>query len=45
MYNFEKIRTATDKELGLFFTKADLAKGREGRRLRKIANWLLDEVF
>lgn len=45
MYNFEKIKTGSDKELALFFKKADLARGRKGRKLRKIASWLLEEVY
>lgn len=45
MFNFEKIRTATDKELALFFKKADVTRGSRGRKLRKIAEWMLEEVY
>lgn len=45
MYNFQKIQNATMDDLIYLFNKADLTKGKKGRKLRKAVSWLLEEVY
>lgn len=45
MYNFEKIKNAGNFDIMLLCHKADLAKGKEGRKLRKAVSWLLEEEW
>lgn len=45
MYNFQKIKEATFEDMMYLFEKADLSRGKEGRRLRKAVSWLLKEEY
>ena len=45
MYNFLKIKNADFEDIMYLCNKADLAKGRKGRKLRKAVSWLLEEEY
>lgn len=45
MYNFQKLKEADFEEFMYLCEKADLAKGKKGRKLKKAVSWLLDEEY
>lgn len=45
MYNFQKIMNSTFEDIMYLCEKADLKRGKEGRRLRKAVSWLLEEEY
>ena len=45
MYNYQKIQTNKYEEMLLFFIKADITKGKKGKKLKTIAQWLLEEEY
>lgn len=45
LYNFQKIMNNTFEDMMYLCHKADLMKGKEGRKLRKIVSWLLEEEY
>ena len=45
MYNFQKIKNANFEDIMYLCSKADLARGKKGQKLRKAVSWLLDEEY
>lgn len=45
MYNFQKIMNNTFEDMMYLCQKADLARGRKGRKLRKAVSWLMEEEY
>lgn len=45
MYNYQKIQSFKHEDMVNLCFKADLARGRKGRKLKKAVSWLLEEEF
>lgn len=45
MYNYQKLKAFNHEDFMNLCMKADLARGRKGRKLRKAVSWLLEEEF
>lgn len=45
MYNFQKIINSNFEDIMYLCHKADLMRGRKGRKLRRAVSWLLEEEY
>lgn len=45
MYNFQKIKNSNFEDIMYLCNKADLMRGRKGRKLRRAVSWLLEEEY